>query len=292
MIEKAVLSRPYEYVAFVDEAGDPGLRRIESSGVGGASEWFVLGCALFRRSTEEKLAELNVEMRKHLGITQRDFIHYKDLHTGKRNRICSFIADKPNILFAVCSHKKNMEGYNNERAARKSQDQNWFYNFIARILFERVSDFVYKDSIKTYGEAKKIKIVFASRGVQRFSTFGAYLELLRVQTRGNSLKLGRRKIVPTVLDGMLVSSETAKNSPGLQIADIVASAFFDAVNESGGKACNASFALALEPRMAFERRNNLKRIADYGLVMLPTGLAQQKISNSQKVVFQHYGYPI
>lgn len=284
--------RPYEYIAYVDEAGDPGLRKIESETNTGASEWFILGCALIRRRNEELLAVTNERWRSELGVRQRDFIHYKDLNSARRLKICDLAGNNENVLFSVCSHKRNMEGYRNERAHQKTQDPNWFYNFMARVLFERVSDFVYRDSIKNYGAPKKIKIVFASRGIQRFSTFGAYIELLKAQTRGNALKLSRRKIVPDVLDCMLVSSAAAKENPGLQIADVVASAFFDAVNDTNGKLCKADFAQALAPRVAFERRQSSKQFADYGVVLMPTSGARAKISESQKAAFRFYGYDI
>jgi hypothetical protein len=36
------IQREYEYVAYIDEAGDPGLKRIGTKESPGSTEWFIL----------------------------------------------------------------------------------------------------------------------------------------------------------------------------------------------------------------------------------------------------------
>ena len=46
---------PYSYVAYIDEAGDPGLRRVKPRDNPGSSEWFNLGAVVIRAENEPKV---------------------------------------------------------------------------------------------------------------------------------------------------------------------------------------------------------------------------------------------
>jgi hypothetical protein len=43
---------PYHYIANIDEAGDPGIRRVRPKDNPGASEWLVLGCSLIEAKSQ------------------------------------------------------------------------------------------------------------------------------------------------------------------------------------------------------------------------------------------------
>lgn len=42
----------YDYVAYIDEAGDPGLRRVKPDDVNGSSEWMMVSAVVMRAEHE------------------------------------------------------------------------------------------------------------------------------------------------------------------------------------------------------------------------------------------------
>jgi hypothetical protein len=80
-----------------------------------------------------------------------------------------------------------MRGFNNPFAELKSLDKNWFYCWMTRILVERISHFIAAESIRRFGHSHLIKLIFSPRGGLSYSQTKAYVELLKTQSRGNSL---------------------------------------------------------------------------------------------------------
>ena len=72
---------------------------------------------------------------------------------------------------------------------------------------------------------------------------------------------------------------------GLQLADVVASAVYQAADALGPKWA-VEPAKALEPRMGREAGV----IADYGLVLQPSPPWKAHLTDDQKLIFSHYGY--
>lgn len=285
-------SAHYDYIAYIDEAGDVGLRQIQTKDhPNAASEWFVLGCTLVRREQEPIIPEYVAAFRNGLNLPPRTFLHYTGLSDSNQRRLCEMIAKKPFKIFVVCSNKKNIEKYRNERAAAKSKEPFWFYQWMARILIERVSHFVFHDSIDKFNEPRKIMLEFASTSSHPFSKIGAYIHLLQTQTNGNTVKLTRNRIFPDVLDFRLVRSNMARNSDGLQISDTVASAFYDAIDNINTGPCNHGNAKLLKPKVAsLIDDGGFTVFADYGVVLQPTPFWSVQISEDQKDLFRHYGY--
>ena len=58
------ISEPYEYVLYIDEAGDDGLAKIKPVDPGGASEWLVIGGFLTRASHEPDVVEWVRDLRQ------------------------------------------------------------------------------------------------------------------------------------------------------------------------------------------------------------------------------------
>lgn len=72
---------------------------------------------------------------------------------------------------------------------------------------------------------------------------------------------------------------------GLQLADIVASAFYQSV-ETSTRRWETRHAKILAPIMAKERNV----VADFGLALQPTNPNDLNISEDQKQIFKHFGY--
>lgn len=73
----------------------------------------------------------------------------------------------------------------------------------------------------------------------------------------------------------------------MQLADIGAGAFFQALEQNRPANCNPIFAQALKPRIALDSKG---RALDYGLRTMPE-LRNMGLSIEQRAVFEFYGYP-
>jgi hypothetical protein len=219
-----------------------------------------------------------------------------DLNPANKLMACERIQTRPVRLFCVASNKKNMKGFSNPFANLRSLDRNWFYCWMTRLLIERVSHFVAGLSHRRFGEFRRVKLVFSTRGGLSYSQLKAYVELLRVQSRGNSLFQQEGNIYWPVLHHRLLKIAPSGELGGLQLADICASAFFKACDVFDTGACDPSFAMALKPIVAASQYQGIddqeayKTYAGYGLKILPS-LGAAKLRRDQRAVFEFYGYP-
>ncbi|WP_198521727.1 DUF3800 domain-containing protein [Sagittula sp. P11] len=277
-------SEPYEYVLYIDEAGDDGLKRVKPIDPNGGSEWLCIGAVLIRSEHEAETVSWVKDIRTDINATQGPALHYRDLSPTKRSRACTLLAERPCRFFAVASNKKNMRGYSNTRAAKRGGKQ-WYYNYCVRLLMERVTDFCLRDSTRRFGRPKYVKVIFSARGGHSYSQTKAYWELLKAQSVGGSTYLNKREIAHQVLRFGLVEYVPHYSVAGLQLADVVASSVYQAADALGPK-WSLEPAMALEPRMGREAGV----IADYGLVLQPSPPWKAKLTDDQKLVFKHYGY--
>jgi hypothetical protein len=88
------------------------------------------------------------------------------------------------------------------------------------------------------------------------------------------------------LDWRLAEAVSHKSSPGAQLADVVASAFYQAVDTLPPTKWDNEFAKLLAPVMAKENGNYL----GYGVALQPTPPQKAKLNNQQKEIFEFYGY--
>lgn len=277
-------SEPYEYVLYIDEAGDDGLKRVKPIDANGGSEWLCIGGLLIRSKYEKDTIEWVKGIRTDINATQGPALHYRDLSPTKRRRACELLARYPCRIFAVVSNKKNMRGHNNTRAAKRGGKQ-WYYNYCVRLLMERATDFCLRDSMKRFGAPKYIKVIFSARGGHSYGQTKAYWELLKAQAAGHSTFLNKREIAHQVLRYGLVEYVPHYSVAGLQLADVVASSVYQAADAFSSKWALEP-AKELEPRLAREAGV----FADYGLVLQPSPPWKAELSDDQKLIFSHYGY--
>jgi len=109
------IPKPY-YVAFIDEAGDPGLKTVRPVDAKGATEWLCLSAVLTSARHEASLAEWVQSALAKGGARNRSELHYRDLADHQKRIVVSELAQVPIRGFVLASNKKNMRGYRNERA--------------------------------------------------------------------------------------------------------------------------------------------------------------------------------
>lgn len=277
--------KEYGYIAYIDEAGDPGLKRVRPLDDNGASEWLVLSAVVMKSVREPYVVDWVQEIISELGITQRRDLHYRTLSPTRKLSAGMQIAALPIRGFAICSNKKNMRGYNNPRAAKISSQQ-WFYNWCTRLLLERVTAFCEARSALDYGERRLVKIEFSERGGHRYSQTAAYQWYLRQQQQGGQIYLKKREPVTALLDWDLMAAFPHEQRAGLQLADFVGSAFHQAIDCLGPGQWDIGPAKALQPIMARENGNQ----RDFGVALFPTPPSKAQLTPDQRQIFEHYGY--
>lgn len=278
---------PY-FIAYFDEAGDPGVSKVFPIDPNGASEWFTVGCTVVRASNEPNLVPLVQSIKSSVYSTQSPDLHFRNLVEHKKKPVCEAIADAKLRLFVVVSNKKNMRGYRNPQAEALSlHKHNWFYNYCIRVLIERLSEWCAYMSIKETGQPRHVKLVFSRRGGHSYRHVETYIHLLANQAKAGQIYQTARTPDFRVVDHRLIDVIDHNKSAGCQIADVVASAFYQAAN-AGTKRWNTQYAEALKPRMAFE--NGM--CAKFGVTLLPWRNWTLNLTDAQKKIFRFYGYSI
>jgi hypothetical protein len=280
----------YDYVAYVDEAGDPGLKRLRPHVPTGSSEWFVLAAIVVARKHELPLRDWIPAMIAAIGRHQRKDLHFRDLHESHKRLICTMLVNHPVRCFAVCSHKRSLIGWPHNPSLPMMRNQDWFYSFMTRFLLERVTRFVSEHSQKHHGETRRVKIVFSERGGLNVGQMTAYYDKLRHQTRAGTVVLNRVNLIWDAFHPLLLHHANPRASAGLQLADIVASSFFTACDQHNTLNCDPTYALLLRDRMGRAPDSRAGVIPGYGVKLLPK-FEPEKWLPIQSKVFRDYGYP-
>lgn len=284
------LQKPdYHYVAYIDESGDPGLKRIKPLQPAGSSEWLIVSGVVIDARREIEVPTWITNALVALQSKQLKDIHFAKLNEGRRAIMCEAVASLPLRCFAVASNKKNMQGYHNPDAAQVPSD-NWFYCWLTRVLLERITNFVASDSLMRFGETKRVKVEYSERGGLRYSQMKAYYEWIRAKSRSGNMYLTAGDIEWATIHPHLLEVHPHQTRAGLKLADTVAGAFFQAADCIESGPCEPRYAILLEDRMARIPDRVGGQIAGYGLKLLP-GLRAAKLSSAQEKVFRHYGYP-
>lgn len=258
----------------------------------GSSEWIVISGALIPADMEAEMESLVADMMKAINSRQLTDIHFQKLNDQRKLLVCNMVAERNVRLFAVCSNKRNMQGYRNVKA-EAIPSQSWFYCWLTRILLERLTDNVLAASLKRYGGPRYVKLEFSQRGGLRYSQMHAYYEWIRMKSANGRVPLylpwGRVEF--DVLHRDLFKVYNHNERAGLKLADIVASAFFKAIDVHDTRNRDAQFARALAPRMA--KAPDSGQIGGYGVKLWPSWskLKDLGVPRDQLEIFAHFGYP-
>lgn len=271
----------HRFCVYIDEAGDPGVK---AKAPVGASEWFVVSAAVVSVERDADVVDWLRDMREAVRMQQRQTLHYRNLSQSNRQRVCRMLSTKHVRLFTVASHKTNMRGRRNPRIG-KSLGKDEFYNWCLRLLLERVTSWCARRAQLDGFEGRGARIVFSERGGHDYQHLKAYLDLLEAQAvSGHGVKLAR-EIVPGVIQPELIEVRRHDDLAGLQLADIVASAFFQGANVRSDE--DLEPALALHPRVA--RDANARSAAEFGLLRLPFK-QHGEIPEGSRPLFEKFGY--
>jgi hypothetical protein len=284
----------YEYVAYIDEAGDLGLKRLRPQTPHGASEWFVLAGIVVYRANEENVRTWVADMLEAIRGKQppgrRQYLHFRNMNDTHKALVCAMLASKPVRCFVVASHKKSLITHRPSPALIQMNNRDWYYNFLSRYLLERISHFAGQNARKVYGVAKKVKVVFSERNGLNTGQIGVYLERLRSQTRYGTMVLNRGNLDWDTFDFSLLRRANHNISAGVQLADIVASSFFRACDQYSTLDCDPKFAYMLDAVMGRASDKKAGLVSGYGLKVAPDYRPDEWLP-IQAQVFSHFGYP-
>jgi hypothetical protein len=178
-----------------------------------------------------------------------------------------------------------MRRHRNEAAGFRSQTKAWFYWWLCRLLIERVSDFCEHRNDRAETPGRKVRFEFSRRTDLNYSELTNYLAQLWAQ--GGHAFLSKRLPKWSVIDLQQIHAFDHHTRAGLQLADIVASAFYRSVNRDGTAAPNPVYAEALDDRIW--RKGRI--VFDEGFKVFPFPLRYPGLTEEQKRIFRFYGYP-
>lgn len=278
----------YRYVAYIDESGDPGIKRVKPVDVPGSSEWLMLGGVVISADREAEVSGWVKDLMAKMDSHQMREFHFQKLSPARKLIACQHLADLPLRCFAVASNKQNMRGYRNQNA-ETIPSQNWFYCWMTRVILERITHWVKARSLADHGAVHKVKLVFSERGGLRYSQMNAYFQWLRYQGDNRFLKAGG--LEHDVLDMRLMEVHNHSQHDGLKLPDVVASAFFKAADHWDTGGCDPQFAEALRPRLArWPEPDGM--FAGYGIKLWPKYRELRRcVRPDQLAIFERYGYP-
>lgn len=284
----------HNYTLFIDEAGDDKVSKLRPENPNGNSEWLCLGGYLVRSSHEPSLDERRDKLVCSIGGQPGQPLHFRKYNSKNRSKVCIGLARFPARAFVVCSYKKTMLGYRNERAeaaATASSQNQYLYNFVVRLLLERVTEFV-EDHARANGiDDPKIRLVLASRKGHHFGHFKAYVYQLINQARANTTHLKTKEIKPDLLSYNMIERAPASSLAGLQLADALVSSVFQSIEQ-----CSPGYedrpAKALRGIFASKKLygHGRSRKDDFGLTVYPQAKAATLLSDQQEDFFQFFGY--
>lgn len=281
---------PVTFVAYIDESGDTGLDLVKKPDAPqGATEWLVLGAMVVRIEHDARMVSWVQDVQAEFTSKRAD-LHFNKLLDFKKTLVCTALAKKPCQCFVVMSNKKNIEKYRNSRL--DDGNKSWIYWFLARLLLERITVYCESEIPKDRRGKDKLRIVFSRRGGMNYKDFSDYLWKLYWQTGTNELVLYYKIIKWPVIDFEEIFVLDHVAQAGLQLADVVAGAFYQGVemNRGGGQTeCDPSYARDLKPVMAFKKTPWSDRwYLGVGVKPMPS-LREMNLATQQRKLFEFYG---
>jgi hypothetical protein len=273
------------YIAYIDEAGDAGLKNIRTRTSPGASEWLVMAAVLVRAEREREVNGWARQMLASLDQPQARQLHFRNIPVQKRKSVVRQLATLDVRLFVLISNKRNMQGYRNLNAERSGVNETaWFYVWCTKLLMESITNYCGRRSQREHGEPRTVRCEFSATGGLKLADLRAYYRYIKDQA---AMGISFNKDFP--LDWDVVNPDEMFVYPnaeryGLQLADILASAFYAGLEYPDSGQPNPEYAKLLLPRICQGR--NHKRFM-YGVKVLPRWLGS-RLPADQRAILDFY----
>ncbi|MFQ6036384.1 MAG: DUF3800 domain-containing protein [Sedimentisphaerales bacterium] len=263
------------FCAYVDESGDEGFQFRKSSNKEASSDWFVLAAFVTRKKTDTEMVKVVDQVRQEFQLHPRKHIHWKKLKHRQKVRYAQRIAALQARLIAVCVHKPSL------LEPETFQDRYRLYFYAVRYLIERVS-WLARDrhNPSKWGGNGTVQLIFSNRQGMSYNEMKDYLRLLEKQKRmGKDIRIEFNKIPIDTL-----KTQTPGRSMGLQLADAVAGAFFNAIEQDKFGNTEPRYLRTMMPILY--RHNNICQ--GYGFKIVPReAMANLRNEENLKWLLEH-----
>ena len=217
---------PFDFIAYIDEAGDEGFGRLLLPDPGRQSRWFLLGAAIVEGHEDHNVPAWRDYILNRFPNKQKREIHFRDLKHEQKVVVAQELAQLPIKCCITFSNKITLCG---SKWANIYKRPGHLYNYMTRWLLERVTTYCATQALER-GIPGTLKVVFSRRANTDYQSMMDYMLLM---------KEGREKIRPVrsidwrVFDPKDIAVENHSVRAGLQLADAFTSAFFNAVEPNG-----------------------------------------------------------
>lgn len=82
----------YSYVAYIDEAGDDGLKAVKPLSHPGSSEWLILSAVVIKAENQSKVPQWTEAIKAEFRNHQKPDIHFTGLNPAKKRKACEMMA--------------------------------------------------------------------------------------------------------------------------------------------------------------------------------------------------------
>lgn len=228
------------YYAYIDEAGDEGLGKLKLNDGFGQSRWFLIGAILVGEKNDRLLPGWKREMRAQFPEKKKPDLHWQGLTHDQRRALASSLAAKPVGAAVMLSHKTTIPGSPYEDTFKKPQ---YLYNYVMRWGLERLITACEKAAEP---DKATLHLTFSRRAGTDYKVMRDYLLKLAA---GRDLFKAPRQTRWSVLDIDGIAVESHSQRAGLQMADWLTSAFFNAVEPNRFGDTEQEYARRLIPRL-------------------------------------------
>lgn len=237
------------FSTFIDESGCEGFHFGK-----GSSEWFVLSGVVVRKAEEVESVKVVDLVRQKLGRPAKKPLHWKDLKHDHKVFFIDQCSRKPFKTVTVCIHKPSL------KEPEKFQDKYRLYFYAVRYLLERIS-WLCRDTLpKSQLNERFTDLCFSNRSGMSYQQLKEYLSLLKEKTG-----LGDVRIDWSTVDENRAAALSPGRKMGLQIADAVAGAVFNALERNRFGYTEPRYAIMLKPIVY----HHSGRYLGYGLKFWP-----------------------
>lgn len=246
------------FVAYIDESGDEGFTfRADGSG---SSRWFVLSAVVVRKSNDLALVAAAKQARSTIKLPEKKPIHFCKLAHAQRVVVARIVGQQPIRTVSVLIHKPSIND-----PERYQQQAYTLYRYASRLLLERVS-WLCRDHRKPREGDGKVDLIYSNRSAMSYQDLRQYLSYLRNQGTDQV------RIDWGVLDEHKVRAVNHDQLAGLQLADVVASSVYQAVNPNLYGDVEERYFHLIAPTVYHNKQNRF----GYGLKFWCDDLAQSQ----------------
>lgn len=256
-----------EYFAYLDEAGDEGFGKLKTDDRGGQSLWLLMGGIIVSKENDALLPKWRDEITAQMPRKRSRDLHFKNLSHDQRVMATRSLGEKPFGSSVVCSFKETILDLKETKpsAYEKYKQKGHLYNYLVRFLLERLTTAC---QLKSGTNPCKLTVTFSKRGGTDYEEMRDYLFYLR---DGHEKISPVRSINWNVLHPEDIKVENHSNRAGLQIADVVTSATYKALEPNSFLDTEPRYVTNLAKR--FLKTNG--SVLNEGITFVPKGSLHQ-----------------